>query len=146
MLGSDWSSPNHTLERQKAIPSSHGRGRGGLHRLFLAKRAISLRIMRISCAPDWPVPVQTEGMSSLLKLLFVSTIGLFSSRGDLLLENTALRQQLAVLRERRPQPRCAASDRLFWVILRRLWHGWKQTLFNVAYRLSCIHDVASSYM
>jgi hypothetical protein len=48
-----------------------------------------------------------------------------------LLENLALRQQPAVLRARHPQPRFSASDRLFWVILRRLWLGWKQALILV---------------
>lgn len=45
------------------------------------------------------------------------------SHRDLVLENLALRQQLAVLRRRHPQPRFAASDRFFWVILRQLWGG-----------------------
>jgi putative transposase len=48
-----------------------------------------------------------------------------SSRRDLLLENLTLRQQLAVLKARHPQPRFAAPDKLFWVLLRRLWLGWK---------------------
>jgi hypothetical protein len=47
----------------------------------------------------------------------------FRSHRDLLLENLALRQQLAVLRQRLPQPRFAGSDRLFWIVLRRLWRG-----------------------
>lgn len=53
------------------------------------------------------------------------------SRCNLLLENLALRQQLAVLMQRHPQPQFAASDRLFWVVLRRLWSGWKQALVLV---------------
>jgi hypothetical protein len=64
----------------------------------------------------------------MLKLLSVLATQFFRSRRDPLLENLALRQQLAVLRQRRPQPRLAASDRLFWVVLRRLWCGWKQAL------------------
>src|SRR5260370_35029148 len=52
----------------------------------------------------------------------------FRSRRDLLLENLALRQQLAVLKVRHPQPRFAASDKLFWVMLCRLWPRWKQAL------------------
>jgi len=47
------------------------------------------------------------------------------------LENLALRQQLGVLARRNPQFRLAQSDRLFWVALRRLWPGWRQTLFLV---------------
>jgi hypothetical protein len=47
------------------------------------------------------------------------------------LENLALRQQLAVFKQKHPQPRFAATDRLFWVILRRLWAGWGRKLIFV---------------
>ena len=55
----------------------------------------------------------------------------FRSRSDLLMENLALRQQLGVLTQRHPQPRLAAPDRLFWVVLRRFWSGWKRSLLIV---------------
>jgi putative transposase len=67
-------------------------------------------------------------MLRLLKLHFVLVVRSFRSRRDLVLENLALRQQLAVWKRRRPQPRISASDRLFWVMLRRVWSGWKQAL------------------
>jgi putative transposase len=70
-------------------------------------------------------------MFRLLRLLSTLPIRFFRSRRDLLLENLALRQQLAVLRQRRPQPRFATPDRLFWVVLRRIWSGWKQALILV---------------
>ena len=63
-------------------------------------------------------------MLRLVKLLLVPVIRFFSSRRDLLLENLALRQQLAVLKRRHSHPRLAVTDRLFWVILRRFWSGW----------------------
>jgi transposase InsO family protein len=66
-----------------------------------------------------------------LKLLFVLLVRSARSRNNLLLENLALRQQLAVLKQRHPQPRFAFSDKLFWVILRRFWPGWKRTLILV---------------
>ena len=66
-----------------------------------------------------------------LKLLFVLALRSYCSRRDLLLENLALRQQLAVLKQRHPQPRFATPDKLFWVILQRLWPGWKQALILV---------------
>src|SRR5437763_516473 len=53
------------------------------------------------------------------------------SRQNLLLENIALRQQLAVLRKKHPQPRFSAKDRLFWIVLRRLWPNWRQALIPV---------------
>jgi len=70
-------------------------------------------------------------MLRLLKLLWILPIRLFRSRSDLLMENSALRQQLGVLKQRHPQPRFAAPDKLFWVILQRIWPGWKRALIIV---------------
>jgi hypothetical protein len=67
-------------------------------------------------------------MPRSLRLLLVQSV---CSRRDLLLENLALRQQLDVLKRRHPQPRFAASERWFWVILRRFWLGWKRALILV---------------
>jgi transposase InsO family protein len=53
------------------------------------------------------------------------------SRRDLLLENLALRQQLAVLVQKRPRPRLAVPSKLFWVVLRQLWAGWNHALVVV---------------
>jgi hypothetical protein len=70
-------------------------------------------------------------MLRLLRLLFVSFVRSFCSRRDLLLENLALRQQIDALKERRPQPRFKAPDKLFWMLLSRLWPGWKRALVLV---------------
>ena len=70
-------------------------------------------------------------MLRLLRLLFQLAVRSVCSRRDLVLENLALRQQLAVLRERRPRPRFSASDRLFWTSLCRLWSQWKRALVLV---------------
>ena len=67
-------------------------------------------------------------MRAILKALLVSLSRCFQSRRDLVLENLALRQQLAVLAAKHPRPRLAARDRLFWVILRRCWTGWRKAL------------------
>ena len=56
---------------------------------------------------------------------------LLAARADLLIENLALRQQLAVLTAKRPRPRMRAADRVFWVALRRLWPRWKDALVVV---------------
>jgi hypothetical protein len=53
------------------------------------------------------------------------------SRREWLLEILALRQQLAVLKGRRCGPRLTTLDRVFWVMLRRFWSGWKRTLVIV---------------
>jgi len=55
----------------------------------------------------------------------------FCSRRDLLLENLALRQHLAALKGRRSRARLGIADKWFWVMLRRLWPGWRQALMLV---------------
>jgi len=50
---------------------------------------------------------------------------------ELALENLALRQQLAALKHRHPRPRLTDIDRLLWVILSRLWSGWRDSLHVV---------------
>src|ERR1700681_760247 len=64
-------------------------------------------------------------------LLAGAILRLFHCRRRLLLENLALRQQLAALKRRYPRPRLATLDKLFWVLARRFWSGWKQTLIVV---------------
>jgi len=49
----------------------------------------------------------------------------------LLVENLALRQQLMVMRLSVKRPKIRKRDRLFWVILSRLWKGWKSPLVIV---------------
>ena len=67
-------------------------------------------------------------MLRLLRLLFGLLVRSLRSRRGLLLENLALRQQLAVLAIKYPQPRLSVPDKLFWVLLRRVWSGWKLAL------------------
>src|SRR5215813_10533441 len=50
---------------------------------------------------------------------------------ELALENLALRQQLAVWKARQPRPRLTQTDRIFWVLLSRLWTGWRHSLHVV---------------
>jgi putative transposase len=47
---------------------------------------------------------------------------------ELALENLALRQQLAVWKARQPRPRLTEVDRMFWVLLSRLWRNWRHSL------------------
>ena len=53
---------------------------------------------------------------------------LFVPRAHLALENLALRQQVAVLKRSVPRPRVQCRDRIFWVLLRRFWPGWRDSL------------------
>ena len=53
---------------------------------------------------------------------------LFRSRLELMMENLALRQQLAIFKCKRTRPRLAPADRLFWVFLRDAWRNWANAL------------------
>ena len=49
----------------------------------------------------------------------------------LVAENLALRHQLTVLNRSVKRPKLHPRDRLFWVVLSRLWHGWRTSLHMV---------------
>src|SRR6266550_652469 len=70
-------------------------------------------------------------MTDTFGLLFGALLRVFLTRRMLLLENLALRQQLAALKRRDARPRLAVFDKLFWVMARRFWSGWKQALIVV---------------
>ncbi len=56
---------------------------------------------------------------------------LFPPRHKLTLEAVALRQQPAVFKRKQPRPKLDRLDRLFWIVLRRLWEGWSEALIIV---------------
>ena len=56
---------------------------------------------------------------------------LLRSRLSLQLEIVALRHQLAVYRRRQPRAPIRAGDRALWVILSRLWSGWRSAVVFV---------------
>ena len=67
--------------------------------------------------------------------LFLSLVAVvrvfFRSRSDTALEILALRQQVAVLKRKRPRPKLNGLDRLFWTALRRCWSRWLDVLVIV---------------
>ena len=67
----------------------------------------------------------------MLRLVFGFLARIAFSRRDLLLENLALRQQLAAIRRRNRAPRLSPPDKLFWIILRKVWPGWRQALILI---------------
>jgi putative transposase len=71
-------------------------------------------------------------MDNLFLLWFGVLVHLFRSRGKLVLENLALRQQLTVLKRRHPRPRLGLFDKLFWVIAHQFCSTWKEALIVVA--------------
>ena len=63
-------------------------------------------------------------MAGMMTLILTGLLFALRTRRALVLENLALRHQLAVLQRAAPRPRLRTSDRLFWVLLSRLWSGW----------------------
>ena len=70
-------------------------------------------------------------MFQFIVLSLGTLVRLLRVRRSLLLENLALRQQLAVLKRQHPKPRVGLLDKLFWIAVRRVWSGWKQSLIVV---------------
>ena len=70
-------------------------------------------------------------MYDLLWLWLGVLLRLFRSRQTVMIENLALRQQLAVFKRQRRRPRLGTMDKLFWVILRRFWSLWKEAVIVV---------------
>ena len=70
-------------------------------------------------------------MVSLFLALLAAARVYFRSRTDTALEVLALRQQVAVLKQRRPRPPLSRLDRLFWTVLRQTWARWKDVLVIV---------------
>jgi transposase InsO family protein len=63
-------------------------------------------------------------MAGMITLILTGLLRGVRTHRALVLENLALRHQLAVLRRTTPRPRLRPSDRLFWVLLSRLWSDW----------------------
>src|SRR5882724_3240973 len=63
-----------------------------------------------------------------LGILFGTLRSSVRTHRELALENLALRQQLAVWKARQPRPRLTEMDRIFWVVLSRLWKNWHSSL------------------
>src|SRR5437870_3778960 len=63
--------------------------------------------------------------------LLASVRVFFRSRSDTALEILALRQQVAVLKRKRPRPCLNSFDRIFWTALQRLWSRWTDVLVIV---------------
>src|ERR1039458_5273774 len=73
-------------------------------------------------------------MIAFLRHLIGWIIVAFKSREDLILENLALRQQLLVSHAKQPRRRLSAMQKLFWLVLKKVWAGWKKPLILVTPR------------
>ena len=70
-------------------------------------------------------------MNDMLRcwIFLLETIGaVFKSRRQLALENLALRQQLAMLKQSAKRPRVSVADRLFWILFSKYVDGWRAML------------------
>jgi hypothetical protein len=70
-------------------------------------------------------------MFRLFRLWLGLLLRFFRSYRTLLLENLALRQQLAVLKRRHSRARLSPIDKLFWVLACRFRSDWKKSLLVV---------------
>ena len=70
-------------------------------------------------------------MFKWLGIVFGTVRAAIRYRHDLATENLTLRQQLAVMKYQRPRPRLIDADRLFWVLLSRIWSDWHAALHIV---------------
>ncbi len=70
-------------------------------------------------------------MTSIFAVAAAAFRSFFRGRRALVLENLALRQQIAVYKRVPKRPRLRSTDRAFWVWLSRLWNGWKTPLILV---------------
>jgi hypothetical protein len=77
-------------------------------------------------------------MFRFLLLWLGAILRVFRSRRDLLVESLALRQQLSVFKRRNRRPKLAVRDKLFWVLARGFWSGWKK---SASCRISTLLDL-----
>src|SRR4029453_17382505 len=63
-------------------------------------------------------------MTGMTPLILTGLLRMLRTRQSLVLENLALRHQLAVLQRTAPRPRFRPCPRLLWVVLSHLWRGW----------------------
>ena len=68
---------------------------------------------------------------SILHLLITFVLCLLKSQRQLVVENMALRQQVAMLRQSVKRPRPSVADRLFWIIYSRYVNGWRNLLHSL---------------
>ena len=96
-----------TGKRISRLRSRHGRGQTPLHHAPFSSS---------SCSP-------TLGARTIRAMC--------RRRADLVIENVALRQQVAALKKERPRPPVDDADRAFWAALRQSWPGWASRLVIV---------------
>jgi len=64
----------------------------------------------------------------IIKAIYSLVRAFFVCRLSLAAENLALRQQVAVYKQSVKRPKLRPRDRVFWVLLSRLWQNWRSAL------------------
>ena len=72
-----------------------------------------------------------NGMTAFFFGLFRIVLLFGTPHRNLVLENIALRQQLAVYKRKQKRLELKAQDRWFWMVLAKIWAGWRKALFIV---------------
>ena len=106
-----------------------GRPSPGFHILAVGDSAspgvpsiYSVRLVNVDFRPACSM------MTGMLTLILVGLLRGVRTQRSLVFENLALRHQLVVLQRTVPRPRLRTVDRLFWVLLPRLWAGWTDAI------------------
>jgi hypothetical protein len=112
--------PSGELPSRGRLPASEGQASGIFGDLCLlltpsASSGLNFRLAR------WM-------MAALITLILTGLLRGVRTHRALVLENLALRHQLAVLQRTARRPRLRRSDRVFWVLLSHLWRGWAETV------------------
>ncbi len=64
----------------------------------------------------------------IFRAIFLFLRAFLSRRYAMAAENLALRQQVAVYKHTVKRPKLRPRDRIFWVLLSRLWPNWRSAL------------------
>jgi hypothetical protein len=76
--------------------------------------------------------IEARGVMIRVVLFLLDAVrALVRQRSDLVLENLALRQQVAALAAKGGRPRITTFDRWLWITLRRCWSRWVEVLVFV---------------
>ena len=67
-------------------------------------------------------------MLKIIKKYVFCLLNKLNITANLAAENIALRQQLIVLKRKQKRPALKGRDRLFWVLLSRIWPGWRDVV------------------
>jgi hypothetical protein len=112
------------LELQVVTKAAAGTWGSLVEPLWVAKTLCSFENLDVS-------PQSVEVGPAMLDVIFAVLRALLSGvqpHSRLVLENLALRHQLAVLKRPTHKPKLSSADRLLWVGLRRLWPQWPHAL------------------